>query len=114
MLLRKFFRSFSQANIFVNHPNVIRQLGKVTENRYEVPEHINKPYYYFKPNKPSSTIGKIEIKNEQQIEGMRRSCKLAANILQICNDVVKVSLMRKHDPVTVSSAFLGRHNNRRN
>lgn len=95
---RIFFRSFSQENNFVNHPNVIRQLGKVIKNRYEVPEHIKKPHYYFFPNKASSTIGKIEIKNEKQIEGMRKSCKLAANILQMCTDVVKVILMRKKRP----------------
>lgn len=93
---RIFYRSFfSQVNKFADHPNVIRQLGKVTKNRYEVPEHIKKPFYYFSQNKPSSTIGKIEIKNEKQIEGMRNSCKLAASILQMCNDVVKVSVIQK-------------------
>lgn len=87
---RIFLRTFFKRNKFPDHPNVIRQLGKVLKNRYEVPDHIRKPHYYSVPNKPSNTTGKVEIKNEEQIEGMRRSCKLAANILKKCNEVVKV------------------------
>jgi methionyl aminopeptidase len=85
-----FHRFFFKRNKFADAPNVIRKLGKFNEDRYKVPDHINKPHYYFKLNKPSYTIGKIEIKNETQIEGMRKSCKLAANILKKCSEVVKV------------------------
>lgn len=70
---------------------MIREVGKVSIDSYSVPEHIKKPHYFHKLNKQASTIGKIEIKNEEQIEGMRRSCKLAARILGMCEEVVKVS-----------------------
>lgn len=81
---------FGKRNHFPDHPNVVRNLGKVLKNRYEVPAHIKKPHYYSKLNKPSSLMGEIEIKNEEQINGMRQSCKLAANILKMCDDIVKV------------------------
>ncbi|XP_061385619.1 methionine aminopeptidase 1D, mitochondrial isoform X2 [Danaus plexippus] len=45
-----------------------------------VPEHIPKPDYI--TGTPLYIGKKIEIKNEEQITGMRGSCKLAANILK--------------------------------
>ncbi|KAG5669021.1 hypothetical protein PVAND_016923 [Polypedilum vanderplanki] len=87
ILIRNFF---SQKNKFADSPNVIRDLGKVTKDLYTVPDHIKKPHYYHVLNKPSRTDGKIPIKNEKQIAGMRKSCKLAANILKMCEEIVKV------------------------
>lgn len=92
MFTTRFFNRsfFSNRNKFADALNVIRDVGKVNKDRYQVPEHIKKPHYYYKLNKPSLTVGEIEIKNEEQIEGMRKSCKLASKILHSCHDVVKV------------------------
>lgn len=87
ILLRSFF---SPRNKFAESPNVIRDVGKVSKDRYKVPEYINKPSYFYKLNKPSLTVGEVEIKNEEQIERMRKSCKLAAKLLKMCEDIVKV------------------------
>jgi methionyl aminopeptidase len=96
---RIFIRTFFKRNKFADAPNVIRDVGKFNANLYAVPEHIKKPHYYSLRNEPSRTDGKIEIKNEQQIEGMRKSCKLAAGILSMCEDVVKV--WRRYHPCLV-------------
>jgi methionyl aminopeptidase len=71
---------------------LIREVGNVSKERYTVPDHIVKPPYYETLNKPSLTSGQIEIKNDEQIAGMRASCKLAANILKKCGAMIKVSL----------------------
>lgn len=68
----------------------ISEVGKVSSDRWIVPDHIIKPPYYETPNKPSGTYGPIEIKNAEQIAGMRESCKLAANILKKCGQILKV------------------------
>lgn len=65
--------------------------GNVSPER-AVPDHIKKPHYFDEPNQPSSTVGKIEIKSEEQIKLMRASCKLAANILESCRSLVKVRI----------------------
>lgn len=89
---RIFFQTFFSArNKFADAPNVIRDVGKVLKNRYEVPDNIKKPSYYFKLNTPSLTVGEIEIKDENKIQKMRKSCKLAAKLLNMCEDVVKVT-----------------------
>lgn len=64
--------------------------GKVSSER-PVPDHIVKPPYYHVPNQPSNTLGPIEIKSDEQIQRMRDSCKLAANILESCRALVKVT-----------------------
>lgn len=70
-----------------HHP--ITELGNVSNER-EVPDHIVKPSYYFTPmTGPSDNTGPVEIKNRQQIEGMRESCRLAANILNSVNSLLK-------------------------
>lgn len=84
-------------NIFFKRHNlgscdVIREAGKVSKERWTVPDHIAKPPYYETLNSPSRTDGTIEIKDDEQIAGMRKSCKLAANILKKCGDIVKVRL----------------------
>ncbi|XP_070499582.1 methionine aminopeptidase-like [Chironomus tepperi] len=68
--------------------NVIYEPGEV-ESSYVVPDHIVKPSYYTEINKPANLIGKININNENQIKNMRKSCKIAANILEKCHEIVK-------------------------
>lgn len=58
-----------------------------------VPEHINKPEYYFQYIPPDiHAISKPEIKLEPQINAVRRSCELAATILDKVSRIVKVSI----------------------
>jgi methionyl aminopeptidase len=73
--------------------NYIKEVGKVSSERWTVPDHIVKPPYYETLNKPSITSGEIEIKSAKQIAGMRESCKLAANILKFVADIVRVSFV---------------------
>lgn len=67
-----------------------RYLGKVSPDWYKIPENIKKPNYFYSLNKPSRTTGRIEIKNEKHIEGMRKSCKIAAEVLKKSEEFVKV------------------------
>lgn len=56
-----------------------------------VPDHIVKPDYYHEFTPPGCTeYGVPEIKTSQDIEQMRETCKLAANILKSCHNIVKV------------------------
>lgn len=68
---------------------LILEPGVISKER-KVPENIQKPDYYLIRNSPSPTIGNIEIKNAEQIQGMRDSCKLAANILAQCSSILQV------------------------
>lgn len=68
----------------------IVQPGIVSKERWAVPAHIVKPFYYDKINSPSRTDGEIEIKTESEIAGMCATSKLAANILKKCSEIVKV------------------------
>lgn len=101
-----FWRLFSFAMKFPSHQQIrqiffkarnlgrcelVREAGKVSKERWTVPDHIVKPPYYETLNKPSLTSGKIEIKSDEQIAGMRESCRLAANILKKCGELIKVS-----------------------
>ena len=70
--------------------NIITEPGNVSKERWTVPDNIEKPPYYETLNRPSETSGSIEIKTDEQITGMRKSCKLAANILKRCGDILKV------------------------
>lgn len=69
----------------------IVELGKVSPER-PLPKHISKPNYYFVRNSPSSGDGPPEIKTDSQIQGMRDSCKLAANILKRACGFAKVGV----------------------
>ncbi|XP_058122010.1 methionine aminopeptidase 1D, mitochondrial [Anopheles ziemanni] len=71
--------------------NLITELGNVSPER-RVPEHIPKPPYYFVRNSPSDGEGKPEIKSNQQIAGMRDSCRLAATILDRACRFAKVGI----------------------
>lgn len=62
----------------------------MTPERY-VPDDIKKPPYFYENDTPdmySST--KAEIKMMATIEAMRKSCRLAANILEKCSTILKV------------------------
>jgi hypothetical protein len=82
---RFFFQSYN-----VGKCSLIRKVGKVSPDRYTVPDHIDKPPYYENALKPDP-INFIEIKNLEQIKGMRSACKLAANLLKKCGSILKVS-----------------------
>lgn len=73
--------------------NIITEPGNVSKERWIVPDNIDKPPYYETLNRPSITNGKIEIKTNEQIKGMRESCKLAANILRRCGNILKVVII---------------------
>lgn len=84
--------------------------GVVSDER-NVPNYINKPQYYYKFLLPTSTEGKIEIKNDMQINGMRNSCKLAANILKKCEKIVDIGVTTNdidvfvHDEIIKNNAY---------
>lgn len=87
---------FQPVRQFFKKPNLgscklITELGVVSQERYTVPEHIDKPPYYETLNKPSLTSGSIEIKNDEEISKMRASCRMAANILKKCGEMLKVT-----------------------
>lgn len=56
-----------------------------------VPNNIVKPIYY-KTGEPGDSINSPEIKTFSQIEHMRKSCKIAANILDKIGKSIKVIL----------------------
>jgi hypothetical protein len=57
---------------------------------YKIPSHIEKPHYFYKLNQPADFIGKIEIKNDDEIRKMRKSCTIAASVLRKCRHIVEV------------------------
>ncbi|KAJ8947931.1 hypothetical protein NQ314_008524 [Rhamnusium bicolor] len=73
--------------------------GKVSPRKL-VPHHIPKPSYY-NTGEPIENIAYPEIKNYQQIEGMRESCTLAANILKKIEENVKVGQTTEEIDVAV-------------
>uniref|UniRef100_A0A1I8PHN9 Methionine aminopeptidase n=1 Tax=Stomoxys calcitrans TaxID=35570 RepID=A0A1I8PHN9_STOCA len=88
--IRKFMSRFTKQKPNFGNCNTV-EMGNVSAER-EVPEHILKPEYYYKPMPPGFTLGEPEIKTCEQIEHMRNSCKLAASILKSCSDVIKVGV----------------------
>ncbi|XP_034474160.1 methionine aminopeptidase 1D, mitochondrial [Drosophila innubila] len=70
---------------------LIRRAGKVSDERI-VPEHIQKPPYYLKHMAAGNTLGTPEIKNVEQLEHMRSSGKLAAQILRECGNMAKIGI----------------------
>ncbi|TDG47311.1 hypothetical protein AWZ03_006304 [Drosophila navojoa] len=70
---------------------IITAAGKVSNER-SVPKHIQKPPYYYTPQPPGNTNGSPEIKNDEQVNYMRSSGKLAAQILQECGKMAKVGV----------------------
>ncbi|XP_002014348.2 methionine aminopeptidase 1D, mitochondrial [Drosophila persimilis] len=84
--------------------------GQVSKER-TVPEWIPKPPYYYKKMPPGSTIGTPEIKNIDQIQGMRLSGQLAANILQECRALAVIGKStneidaRAHELIIEANAY---------
>ncbi|XP_030377343.1 methionine aminopeptidase 1D, mitochondrial [Scaptodrosophila lebanonensis] len=88
-LCRSFFK-FGKNKEDIGEWQKIFEAGKVSPER-EVPDNIEKPPYYYQINSvPGNTLGSTEIKNAQQIQFMRGSGKLAAQILRYCGELVKV------------------------
>jgi len=54
-----------------------------------VPEHINKPNYYFEYFPPTSSYGEAMVQRQDVIDRMRNTCRLAATILDKCPQVLK-------------------------
>lgn len=71
--------------------SLITELGKVSPERH-VPDHIQKPTYYFEPIDRPDQDGPGEIKTSDQITGMRQACKLAANILKSTANILRVGI----------------------
>lgn len=65
--------------------------GNVSPMRY-LPDVIAKPSYYYTEDVPDLFRSyKNEIKMSKAIASMRDSCRLAANILDKCEELLKVS-----------------------
>ncbi|XP_065356646.1 methionine aminopeptidase 1D, mitochondrial [Calliphora vicina] len=85
-------------------------IGNVSQERV-VPSNINVPDYYHQHMSPGSTFGEPEIKNSLQIKQMRESCRLAANILKSCQDIIKVGVTTDeidrfvHDKIISAKAY---------
>lgn len=97
LILRKF--NFSTLSTLKNNlrtfVNIIHEPGEV-ETDYDVPDHIIKPHYFYELNEPANLNGNAEINNENQIERIRKSCKIAANILKRCHKIVKVRKIKSN------------------
>ncbi|XP_058814596.1 methionine aminopeptidase 1D, mitochondrial isoform X2 [Topomyia yanbarensis] len=84
--------------------------GNVSPER-SVPDHIVKPDYYHVLNSPKRSEGWPEIKDEVQIQGMRESCKLAANVLKKACAITKVGISTDdidvfvHDEIVKANAY---------
>ncbi|XP_060536711.1 methionine aminopeptidase 1D, mitochondrial [Cylas formicarius] len=57
--------------------------------RNHVPDHIQKPSY-FQTGNPSENVPMVEIKTDEQIKRMKKSCILAANILHTVGEHIKI------------------------
>lgn len=57
-----------------------------------MPAHIIRPDYAISNIELKTPLNRPEIKDENQIQGMRSSCKLAANILKNVKGIIKVIL----------------------
>ena len=69
--------------------NIINEPGEVRSS-YNIPDSIIKPPHFYTLNEPSSLIGNITIHDEEQIRRMKKSCRIAANILNKCHEIVQV------------------------
>lgn len=63
--------------------------GNVSDEQH-VPDHIVKPSYYFQYEPPRMPVGFAEVKRDGQIEKLRESCRIAANVLKKCANIVQV------------------------
>lgn len=66
--------------------------GNVSPTRF-IPPEIGKPPYFYTDDIPDLfTSYKTEIKLPKAVESMRDSCRLAANILDKCGEILKVGM----------------------
>lgn len=65
--------------------------GNVSQQQRVVPDHILKPPYFETGAPPSLSFTCPEVKNQSQIEGMRRACQVAQQVLEGVGQEVKVS-----------------------
>ncbi|KAI8122893.1 mitochondrial, Methionine aminopeptidase 1D [Lucilia cuprina] len=85
-------------------------IGNISPERH-VPNYINVPDYYHKAMGPGSTLGLPEIKTELQIKKMRESCRLAADILKSCQEIIKVGVTTDeidrfvHEKIILAKAY---------
>lgn len=65
--------------------------GMVTPSQ-QIPAYIEKPEYFYEYRAPEIfTSTKPEIKRNNAINGVRESCRIAANILEKCESILHVS-----------------------
>lgn len=62
----------------------------IVSEELSVPAHIDKPTYYYAFEEPSDTFTNPELVGINSIAIMRDTCRLAATILDKCQDVLKV------------------------
>ncbi|CAG9766341.1 unnamed protein product [Ceutorhynchus assimilis] len=84
--IRNFFFTKQSKPNFGNYALV--HPGKVS-SRKTVPDHIPKPSYHL-DGEPKETIAYPEVKNAEQIQRMRESCKLAATVLKTIGESISV------------------------
>lgn len=66
--------------------------GKVSPS-HPIPMHIDKPPYFYQYMGPENfNMSKPEIKLNHAVNGVRKSCQIAANILEKCETILKVRL----------------------
>ncbi|KAG5676083.1 hypothetical protein PVAND_005937 [Polypedilum vanderplanki] len=82
------FQSFSMLIQYRKYNNSFKETFKT----YKIPDHIEKPFYYYERNKPADMSGCIEIKSEDDIAKLRESCTIAANVLKKCHEIVKIGV----------------------
>lgn len=64
--------------------------GKVSRSQ-PIPMYIDKPPYFYQYIAPENFImSKPEIKLNNAVEGVRKSSQIAANILEKCEQILKV------------------------
>ncbi|XP_028836892.1 methionine aminopeptidase 1D, mitochondrial [Denticeps clupeoides] len=63
----------------------------VVRPAYDVPKHIKRPEYVFSSSVPE-WADYVEIKDEEQIQGLRRACQLARHILLLAGRSLRVGM----------------------
>ncbi|XP_055032199.2 methionine aminopeptidase 1D, mitochondrial isoform X1 [Misgurnus anguillicaudatus] len=81
---RGFFWKKSKGSQSVVRPAIVRP-------SYAVPKHIQKPDYVSSSKVPEWP-DYLEIKDEEQIQGLRRACQLARHILMLAGKSLKVGM----------------------
>lgn len=96
LLQRKWFNS-NRPKLISTNAHLITRPGKVSPIR-PVPSQIKKPPYAanlnYTPPEFGSLFENIRIHNQESIQKMRESCKLARKILDYCGKLIKVMLVR--------------------